>query len=216
MTTYSEFQDYYTEKMWRTGDTAWTTNLPTLIRKAEARISRDLRVNDLYTDESGDVTVPYIDRPGDFREMVSLQYVDTTGNLRNSATALPLQQFVGYSSKFDQGDTSYAGCYYTVTADQIKLLANASVEAPVGYQMTYIRGITGYETDPAEPFYDLEPDFFEAALNIQAYDWLKDYNLVQTYNDEYTRLLNGMVTDSNYKIFPSGQLPAANIPSGVR
>src|SRR5574343_276594 len=43
MTTFTEFQEYFIRLMWRTGDTEFANDLPRLVKKAEARINRDLR-----------------------------------------------------------------------------------------------------------------------------------------------------------------------------
>jgi len=66
-------------------------------------------------------------------------------------------------------------------------------------------------------FYDANPDFFLAALDVQVYTYLREFELSQEKNNNYAVLLETMIRNSNYARWPSGSLdPWANLQRGRR
>lgn len=210
MTTYAEFQDYYTREMWRVGDVDWQQDLPTLIKKAEAKISRDLRHNAII----GSTSFVAVDSsplplPGDFKEalIVIVQNNRPLTPLAMSARAWAAEQL-------KQGVSEPLPGYYAIFDKKLHINVGGSAENPIPVSITYYRGLEPYESDPAEPFYDTNPDFYEAALNVQAYKYLKDYELSAENNSQYDMLLEAMRAESEYLRYPSGQI-AVQLPGNV-
>jgi hypothetical protein len=207
---YAEFQAYFTRKHWRTGDAEWMTDLPQLIQKAEARINRDLRYQAVMATTSIAITADTFELPGDLREIASLKLA--TSN--SPAVAVSLPRYRELEERLSAGQTSLIGTAFATLGKDCLLLANASVDNPNTVNLDYYMGITPYKTDPLVPFYDLHPDFYEAALNVQAYEYLKNFDLSGEYNSQYATLLEAMRAESEYLERPSGQIATA-LPGAV-
>ena len=95
------------------------------------------------------------------------------------------------------------------------MLNNGTVAEPENYTMFYYGELTPYSTDPASPFRDDHPDFYQAAVDIHILDYLKSFEEKANKEKEYLGLLEDMITASNYRALPSGQMGSANIPDGV-
>lgn len=206
MTTYAEFKDFYTRKMWRMSDAAWDADLPNLIHAAEMKISRDLRHQNLMGQDTLINTGSPIPLPGDFRQAVSV----FPANASMPAKALKYDDFKAMAAQ-----NRPIGCYFSIHGGQLHIDGVASPANPVDIDTTYLTGIVPYSTDPAIPFYDMHPDFYMAAVNVQAYDYLKDFELSTEYNAKYEMLLDDMRRESNYILYPSGQM-AVPLPGNVR
>lgn len=209
---YTEFQTYFTRKMWRTGDTDWDTDLPQLINKAEARIRRDLQYQPLLKSQDFVITEDEFDIPADFKEAASVYLEGSPGA---GAKALSIGQFRVIQNQFNSGSTGFKGMYFCPFGMKMLVLTGATVDTPQTVKLDYYMGLVPYATDPAIPFYDLHPDFYEAALNVQAYEYLRDFELSGEYNNSYIDLLNGMRADSEYLERPSGMMPTI-VPGNVR
>lgn len=215
MPTYDEFKSYYTRKMWRQGDTDWETDLPQLIRKAEAQISRDLRYQDLMTTGSVEpLADPSFQVPADCREFVSIRL--RGDNYKQGKFISPdlFREFENTPSK----QLEPAGTYWCQIGNTVRTIGNITDQDGnyFAVDFDYYVGITPFEDTPAgSSFYDLHPDFYEAALNVQAYDYLKDFELSSLYEGKYQSLLEDMRRESEYKQFPSGLIDV-QLPGNVR
>ena len=210
MTTYADFKAFYLREIWREGDAALEGDLDRLIKRAEAKMSRDLRQQNLQASFVfpllGNVTntVPL---PGDFRELVNL-YVD--GKSLKSVDATRFPEYMD-----DYWLNGFPCTTYCISGGYIMLNARAPITVGNSLAMTYYRGITPYASNPVTPFYDTNPDFYTAAVNTEVYQYLRDFELSAEYNGKYTKLLEDMQRDSNYAQWPSGQLdmPLPHVPS---
>lgn len=201
MTSYAEFAPYYLRSIWREGDDALTEDLPRLVKEAEARISRDLRDANIVTTQevlvvSPEDTVPL---PADFRELLKLDFVSERVARAVSPDSM---------NAIRRQENSYRDAniiYYSIYGGNINL-ARWDVGI-IGLTMTYYMGIKPFSTIPDTPsFYDRHPDFFLAALNVQTYSYMRDFDLSNEYNSKYGALLEDMRRESNYTMYPSGQL----------
>jgi hypothetical protein len=201
MTTFSDFQDYFLRLMWRTGDTEFTLDLPRLVKKAEARINRDLRL----IGQTADYQTPLENEdsftlPDDYAEARAITVEGYPGFLR----PITLQDMQArradgrYSMSFAQdGNIMF-----------INLRPDAT--SPPYVSMSYYTKVPPYELvdDPeAETFYDKYPDFYEAALRVQCYDYLREFELSAEYNGKYQQLLEGMREFNASQQFPAGAIP---------
>ena len=204
MTTYAAFQDYYLRRMWRQGDADLTQDLPSLIREAEARIKRDVRNTDLTSVLEVAVTEGAVPLPGDFREVLSFKALQDDCL---PMTFVPPNEFSAYNTN-SSGNRAGLNKVASVFNNNINFVSNATVEDPTNLELIYYLGITPYETDPATPFYDLHPDFFLAAVDIQYYTYIRDFALANEFKGTYQEIWSSLETDSNYRMFPSGNLDA--------
>lgn len=201
MTSYAEFAPYYLRSIWREGDDALTEDLPRLVKEAEARISRDLRDANIVTTQEVLVVPPEdtVPLPADFRELLKLDFVSERVSRAVSPDSM---------NAIRRQENSYRDAniiYYSIYGGNINL-ARWDVGI-IGLTMTYYMGIKPFSTIPDTPsFYDRHPDFFLAALNVQTYSYMRDFDLSNEYNSKYGALLEDMRRESNYTMYPSGQL----------
>ena len=207
--TYDDFKTYYTRGKWRTGDTDWDTDLPQLIRKAESRISRDLRRQDIMAATEIPVTEPEFSLPSDVREIASIRL---KGDQYPQGQFLNLDKFRQIQQNSQNEGSYFKGKYFAQVGNKILMTGTVDASAPDTVLLDYYMGIEPYENDPAIPFYDIHPDFYEAAVNIQSYEYLKDYETASIYETTYSGLLEDMIREGEYKTHPAGQI--ASQPAG--
>lgn len=241
MTTLSEFSAYYLRSIWREGDAALTADLPRLIKEAEARISRDLRdANLIATTTIGfPIATDSLPLPPDFRELVS---VDFYHGISAQAVSYPtLMRIREFHRQYENDPVMYYAIqggriHFSkwMEADEpvvasspsnpssIYAAAKLAITAPgVVYSeataatITYHRGITPMNNTDEVSFYDLHPDFFLAAVHVQAYSYMRDFELSAEYNTKYANLLEDMRRQSNYTMYPSGQL-GSPLTAGIK
>ena len=201
MTSIAEFTPYYLRSIWREGDQALIEDLPRLVKEAESRISRDLRDANIVTTQEILVAAPAytVPLPADFRELVKLDFVSA----RVARAVSPDSMNAIRRQERAYRDANVI--YYSIYGGNIHL-ARWDV-GTIGLNMTYHMGIQPFATTPDTPsFYDRHPDFFLAALNAQTYGYMRDFDLSNEYNSKYVALLEDMRRESNYTMYPSGQL----------
>lgn len=199
MTSFADFQAYYLRKIWRTGDAELTEDLPSLIREAESRIKRDLRDWTLATTASFEIfNGNAFTLPGDFRELISASL-----NGAPLLTSIPVTQL--HRNKYDIEGPLLGGSY-SIVGRKLLVRGEASTVIPGALSMTYFMDLIPYELEPEIPFYDLHQDFYIAALNVFAYDYIREFELKSMNEETYNVLLDSMIRNSNYARFPSGQL----------
>lgn len=203
MTTLADFSAYYLRSIWRTGDAELEQDLPRLIREAEARISRDLRDTRLIVEAAflsvyPSSTVPL---PPDFKELVTLELEG--GRLARAVSTDTIDIIRARDNASYRFNERSPYVYYSILGNSI--LFNRTDNADLLGRMRYYAGITPM-TNEEHNFYDLHPDFFKAALNVQVYNYLREFELSQEHNGNYGAILEEMRRQSNYTMFPSGQL----------
>ena len=170
-------------------------------KEAEARISRDLRDGNIVTTQEV-LVVPPADAfplPADFRELIKLDFVSE----RVARAVSPDSMNAIRRQENNYRDANII--YYSIYGGNINI-ARWDVGI-IGMNMTYHMGIQPFALTPDTPsFYDRHPDFFLAALNVQTYNYMRDFDLSNEYNGKYAALLEDMRRESNYTMYPSGQL----------
>lgn len=201
MTNLAEFSDYYLRSIWREGDQSLEKDLPKLISEAEARISRDFR--DSRITMTAQVlttgTEDSIQLPSDFKELLSVEFVSEC--LARAVSYDALMSIRRQEKAYRRGNI----LYYAVNNGAIHFARwdNGNIVVTI----TYYAGVPPFPTAAgATSFYDRHPDFFMAALNAQTYKYLRDFELSAEYNQNYLALLEDMRRESNYIMYPSGQL----------
>lgn len=213
MTTFADFQSYYTRKLWRVGDSDWVTDLPVLVKKAEARINRDLRYTDMSASVVVAATADTFPMPSDAREITSLSCSDDAD--AGSASAMSPSDYRTMLGSYGTA-TGHYGKHFSITGSTVHFVTGATVSVPVNLDLSYYMGLVAYADfgGVGDAFYDTYPDFYEAALNIEAYEYLKDFDLASIYEAKYVSVLESMRADSEYRRYPSGQI-SNRLPGNV-
>lgn len=197
MTTYAEFKSFYLREIWREGDAALEQDLDRLIARAEAKIKRDLSDAKLVELLEMPIMQSPVALPGDFSEAISVSLDGATLSLvspdlfhKNTTASSPYRS---------------AGSMYCVVGNNllINILPQFEESALV---LQYYSGLTPFSLNPVAPYYDVNPDFYTAAVNVEVYNYLRDFDLSAEYNGKYAKLLEDMQRRSSYTLFPSGQL----------
>lgn len=201
MTSYAEFAPYYLRSIWREGDAALIEDLPRLVKEAESRISRDLRDANIVTTQEIALVAPAdtVPLPADFRELIKLDFVsDKVARAVSPDTMNAIRRQEG-------AYRDASALYYAIYGGSVHIARWGG--GIIGLTMTYYMGVRPFSTTPDTPsFYDRHPDFFLAALNVQTYGYMRDFDLSNEYNGKYVALLEDMRRESNYTMYPSGQM----------
>lgn len=219
MTTYASFKDYYLRSIWRTGDTNLLTDFDKLVVKAEKRIERDLRQNQLPIIVS--LLLPaglnYVELTVPAQSVESVRWLAQPNNLK--AEVYTYQDWREHYERYDscRDGTRYAMGSYKEDEDSpllTYLYININSDDSETIQVTGAPQFLSFTTNPLYPYYDVEPDFFEAALNVQVYKYLREFELSQEYQADYLGLLEDMRRKAAYERFPTSPLPSP-MPDGV-
>lgn len=210
MTTVEKFTSYYLRRLWREGDQELTDDLPMLVKEAEARMSRDIREHSLAqtVNLAADPITKAFTIPADYLELLSASFdgysparlvsMDELSRIRRVTQEGRSNVFAMQGGFIHIAHGNLAGIPKVKFSYFIKV-PPAPMEQP----------------DENMGFYDLHPDFFLSALDVQVYAYLREYELSQEKNGIYAGLLETMIRNSNYARWPSGQLdPWASEPRG--
>lgn len=202
MTTVEKFTNYYLRRLWREGDQDLTDDLPNLVREAEARMSRDIRENSLV----GEATLTaqpdenFFVLPADFSELISFN-----AGSEFPATLVTMDELFRISRVTAEGRSDV----YAIQGNKIYVARgrrqDTFLDATIAYHMKMVPADMSDQQAEME-FYDLHPDFFLAALDVQVYAYLREYELSQEKNTTYNNLTETMIRQANYAKWPSGQL----------
>jgi hypothetical protein len=204
--TYAQFKTYILAYLWRTGDAELTANLDTLILAAEARLNRDLRVNEMLTRATGTATDWDITLPTDHRETQSFK-LDAVGTF---------SYVTGHEMDTKRAVVENAGtvgerAYTTRTFMELAYALSSPGEA---YTWNYYTSIPAYAGDdtawPAAKYLDV----YQSAVLIECYDWLRDNEESAKEETKYLKRLDGVNVDAGGKKYGGSPLKMS-MPSVV-
>jgi len=182
MTTYAEFQSYVIRTVWRTGDQDLTSDLPMLIKAAEARINRDIA--DITLETTATETAVdgnnVFDLPSDYKAM-------------KSVTPIVLSTGIVPLPPLNAADIQAGAPGWAINAGKLIVRVPEGGAGDLNYN--YIMKLVPYSDDPADPFYDKQPDFYMAAVLMQVFPYLREYELLPAYTQTYGAVLVSMEND---------------------
>jgi hypothetical protein len=194
---YADFKAYLLRALWRTGDGDFEADLDVLIRKAESRINRDLREITATKSVDIEITTNTFDLPTDYVEATAVV-------IRDSGTYLSPTTVQRFMALDDQDAT---GNLFVIVGRQMRVLQNPSATEPMTVQLTYYYRAPAFAATVGDnQFYEDAPDFYEAAVRVQCYDYLREFELSAEYNGVYASLLESMEKDSTRREFPAGAI----------
>ena len=186
-TSYADFQTYVLRTLWRVGDADLTSDLPRLIREAEARMSRDLRIEDNttifeHTFESNEVALP-----ADYQEIRSVDFEPW-----GTAAYITPQQ---YAKKLvDNRDNIQPPPFYTVMTKRLLLLGNIGVDSSVDVSVLYYTKLPPFEDNTdLNQFYEDYPDMYLAAVLQRTYVYMRDTEKAGIFEQQYANLAQSVM-----------------------
>ena len=186
--TYTEFKAYVTETLWRTGDSVFEADLTQIIRDAEARMSRDLRIEDTLTIFSSTITENFIALPADYAEIKSVDFPP-----KGAAAYITQQQYNG-RLKFYESD-SQSPPFYTIFSKKLFVLGSIGTENPLDISLLYYTKIPPFEDNTVDnQFYSDYSDMYLAAVLRQSYIHLRDHVAGGIYEKQYADLATSVMT----------------------
>ena len=201
--TYDEFKAYLTETLWRTGDTIFAGDLTQIIRDAEARISRDLRIEDNLTIVSETITENSLTLPSDYAEVKSVDFPP-----KGAAAYITQQQFNGRLRFFE--NTAELPPFYTIFTKKVFVLGVVSAEAPLDISVLYYTKIPPFEDNATDNvFYTDYPDIYLAAVLRQSYIYLRDHTTAGIYEGQYAQLAESVMNNEATRKRSGGPLHMA-------
>jgi len=207
--SYDEFKAYVTETLWRTSDTVFASNLDQLILDAEARMSRDLRIEDNTQIVNATITKTTYDLPLDYAEIKSVSFLP-----KGAASYITPQDFAARNTK-NEGNTETPP-YYTIHFKQLHFLGSIGIESPLDIQVIYYTKILSFKDNPNNnKFYTDYPDMYLAAVLRQSYIFLRDHTTAGIYEQQYAALAQSVVDNEHDRKYTSGPLNM-KLPGNVR
>ena len=173
---YAQFRDYLARFLWRDGDATFEADLDNIILMGEARLNRDLRVDEMVVTKVSDLILPTLEVPHDFLEMRSI----TTGD----------GGVLGYISPHDmeRRQLSHAHCmvpYYTKKGKYLHFHGPMTVERPVPVVMSYYAAVPDFQSTDESWLADRYSDVYVYAVLRHTGMYLKDDQRVAIWNAEY-------------------------------
>lgn len=178
--TYDEFLAYVTETLWRTGDAEFAVALPQMILEAEARMSRDLRIEDNTTIAELSMEANSIALPADYAEIRSVSFAPY------ESTAYVTPQRFGYLST---QNFSTPPPFYTVMTKKIYVPGDISAALPLPVSILYYTKVPAFVDNPTDnPFYETYPDLYLAAVLTNTYIFLRQDQRAELQESKYKAL----------------------------
>jgi hypothetical protein len=206
-TTYADFQDYVLRTLWRTGDTELTADLPQLIREAEARMSRDLRIEDNTTIAQFSMTANDEALPSDYAQMRSVEF----GQYGLAAYITPQE----YNKKA-MGYKDQVPPFYTVMTKSLYVLGNIGATTPLDVSLLYYHKVPPYEDNATlNQFYEDYPDMYLACVLTQTYAYLRDPAASQIFGSKYGELAQSVMDNEVGRKYAGSEL-YMDLPGLVR
>ena len=185
--TYTEFKGYVAETLWRTGDAVFEANIDQMIKYAEARMSRDLRIEDNLAILSETITENFIALPEDYTEIKSVEFPP-----KGAAAYITQQQYNG-RAKFFESDSQPPPCY-TIFTKKIFVLGSIGADSPLDISVLYYTKIPAFQDNTTDnKFYEDYSDMYLAAVLRQAYIFLRDHQTAGIYEKQYADLATSVM-----------------------
>ncbi len=201
--TYDEFKAYVAETLWRSGDIIFAANLDQLIKDAEARMSRDLRIEDNLAIISETITENSIALPSNYAEVKSVDFPP-----KGAAAYITQQQFNGRVKFYE--NTTERPPFYTIFTKKIFVLGVVSAESPLDISVLYYTKLPSFQDNPVDNFfYEDYSDMYLAAVLRQAYIFLRDHTTAGIYEKQYADLATSVMNNEATRKRSGGPLHMA-------
>lgn len=181
-----------------------TSQIPTFIQLAEARMSRDLVVREMQFSETGTASSLQIPYPDNCRTVQSLRI--STGGTYTEIHPLPVERLA------DTTNTSFPSGY-VVVQDVIKLIGGSGSPS---YAMTYTQSVPSLtDTITTNWLLSREPGLYLYATLLEASPYIQDDSRALVWAQQYQSILGGINAEDERARFgnaPSIQRPVRYAP----
>lgn len=193
ITNYSELQAAIGRWLSRTD---MASVAPDLITLAETRLNRNLRVRQMETMVTQDITGPVVAFPADWLELRGRPTVD--GMPLNFVTSDQMQERCG-------GMARYEGDYYTIRGDDLVVGSRIADTVELGY--TYYARIPSLtEAAPTNWLLSTGPDIYLYGSLLEAEPYLKNDPRLETWRSLFQVALGDLQASSEKARFSGGSL----------
>lgn len=196
--TYDEFKTYLMTHLWKTGDSLVLANLPVIIRTAEVELNRSLKVEDRVTVADLAATSTTCPLPLDYQALRSLSSPQRGEMTYNIPADFAEKKAVNRATGKD----------YTVVNNNIRLIGNISVEAPVNLECWYYRKIMPIEGLATGPYW-LMDDYFDVLLYCvlkHSAPFLREDERIPVWTTMFNEAINSAITDSDERKYAGSPL----------
>ncbi len=186
-TTYADFQTYVLRTLWREGDADLTLDMPQLIREAEARMSRDLRIEDNLSIFSTTITENFVDLPVDYQEIKSVDFLP-----KGAAAYITQQQYNGRVHFFESD--AQPPPFYTIFTKKLFVLGSIGDDNPLDISLLYYTKLPAFEDNTdLNQFYEDYPDIYLAAVLQRTYIHMRENERAGIFEKQYADLANSVM-----------------------
>lgn len=193
ITNYSELQAAIGRWLSRTD---MASVAPDLITLAETRLNRNLRVRQMETTVTQDITGPVVAFPADWLELRGRPTVD--GMPLNFVTSDQMQERCG-------GMARYEGDYYTIRGDD--LVVGSRIADTVELEYTYYARIPSLTAAaPTNWLLSTGPDIYLYGSLLEAEPYLKNDPRLETWRSLFQVALGDLQASSEKARFSGGSL----------
>ena len=203
--TYANFRDYLLRFLWRENDAVLSSDLTHLIKMAEARLNRDMRVELREQTATTPATDESVALPPDYHSMRVVE-LGTHGPL-GFLTPFNLRDL-----RTKNGSTSVTP-NYSVEAGSIKLIGPMSAADPQTVTMLYYRDIPDFEALDASWLTDSFLDLYTYAVLRHTGTYLQNDARVAVWKNEYDETLASVNDDAIRRRLTDGplEMPIAGV-----
>lgn len=178
--TYDEFKQFILNTLWRNGDPEFEGDLDLIIRMAEARLSRDLDLEDMVKVKTAVVEDNRIELPEDYFRMRTI-----TGDGRALVYKSPHE----FEAMKHRHQNQRFQPVYTTSGDTLHVLGPFSVQAPLNVTLTYYSRLPSFKDTNASWVADRYLDLFVHAVLMYTPVYMRDDERLAPLAQMYEALL---------------------------
>lgn len=187
-----------------------TDQIPSFIKLAEARMSRELQNAMLEEVAQADIVADqrFITLPADLRSIREVATID--GTTRTGLRYLAPAQL---DEDKKQNPTRTDLSYFSITSQDLELWACPSKDMKI--EIVYNEGVQALsDSQPTTTMLTRHPDAYLYGALAHAYDYLQDETRAQSYDAKFTRALAEVMRDTEKQRFGTADLQIRSVSSG--
>ena len=204
--TYSQFKDFLKRTMWRDGDTVLDADLDNLIAMADARLNRELRVNDMVTITTDNVEGESLTVPTGFLELQTISATDLSTQLVY-ITPHEMQK-----TRLDSPTAMKP--FYSLAGTSLLFAGPMSAADPEPIELIYYSSLPDYSTADASWVADNYLDVYVFAALTHAGMYLREDARIPTWQSLYTDALT-RANEAEIRRKFAGSPLQPSLPSGI-
>lgn len=204
--TYAEFLTHMRTFSWRVNDPDFDASLPTIIKMAEARLSRDLKIRQSSTTITLTSNVGAL--PSDYGQMIAVL-------IGGKTPATPITRF-RFNELLSANNGMYNHpVYYIPNKDTVNFITTASADNPLDVDLHYYVTVPDFSAEGQSWVADEYLDIYSYAVLTYGGDFLKDSSDAAVFESRYIKGLESLTYHKATQEF-SGSPLQSYLPGIVR